>query len=118
MPGRYKVANKEDRTADGIVFDSRAEMLAYCNQFRPLMQSGIKVELQKRFALFAAVPETIPSNGHFDCHKVCEYIADFVVTEKDGSLRIYDVKGHVNALYALKRKLFHACYPHLRIVEI
>lgn len=125
MAGRYKVAAKEDRTADGIVFDSRKEMIDYVNIFRPLINSGITVKLQVRFPLWAH-----PGVHYDDMNlsvrqyhdgapvKVAEWIADFVVVEKTGPPRIYDSKGHRTAIYKLKKKFFEACYPKLRIVEI
>jgi hypothetical protein len=116
MTGRYKVGSKEDRTADNIVFDSVKEKEAYIDVFRPLMRSGIKVELQRPFPLYAA--NAIPSADLEFPVKICNYEADFTVTEKDGVLRVYDVKGHATDIYKLKRKWFHACYPHLRIVEL
>jgi hypothetical protein len=35
----------------------------------------------------------------------------------DGRRIVEDVKGAKTAVYTLKAKLFHACYPHLRILE-
>lgn len=118
MAGRYKVAAKENRTSDdGIVFHSRREMLCYVNQFRPLMRSGIKVELQKPYLLFACGGMALGPGGLFPV-PVGKYIADFVVTENEGTVRVYDAKGHATETYKLKKKIFEACYPYLHIVEI
>lgn len=114
---KYNVAPPEQRTADGIVFDSKHEMECYINQFRPLMRAGVKVELQKSYALFACGGMALGQHGLFPID-VCKYIADFVVTEASGQLRVYDAKGHPTPEYKLKKKWFAACYPHLRIVEI
>ncbi len=113
MKNKYHVAPKEDRTADGITFHSKKEMLAYVNTFRPLMRSGIQVEMQKPFLLCAYTPKP-----DLMCQAVGEYLADFVVTEKDGTVRVYDVKGFSTPEYKLKKKIFSANYPHLRIVEL
>lgn len=107
MPGRYKVAAKEDRTADGVVFDSEHEMNQYL-KLKMLYRAGTitDLELQPRFPLVV--------NGV----KVCEYVADFRCTDVSGRISIYDAKGHRDALYKLKYKLFHALYPDLRIIEL
>ncbi len=125
MAGRYEVANKEDRTADGIVFDSRKEMIDYVNIFRPLINSGITVKRQVRFPLWAHpgvhyddMNRTLVTYTPAAPVKVSEYIADFVVVEKVGHPRIYESKGHRTAEYKRTAKWFHACYPELRIVEI
>ena len=109
MPARIKVASAEQRTADGIVFHSKREMQAYCG-FRALEKSGqIKsLKLQVPFYLLAGGTPVV----------VAKYVADFVVTELDGTVRVYDVKGYSTEMYRLKKKWFHACYPDLRIVEI
>jgi hypothetical protein len=112
---KYNVAPKEKRTVDGITFDSKREMLAYVNQFRPLMRAGIKVEMQKPFPLLAnRVLGCTPASSTV----ISKYIADFVVTDPDGTLHVYDAKGYKTPEYRLKKKIFEANYPHLRIVEI
>lgn len=107
MAGRIRVAPKEDRTADGVVFASKHEMLEYL-KLKTLLNAGTltDLELQPRFPLVV--------NGV----KVCDYIADFRCRDVSGRISIYDAKGHRDALYKLKYKLFHACYPDLRIVEL
>lgn len=109
----------EDRTADNIVFHSVREKNAYVNEFRPLMRcgNGVKVELQKPYQLFACGGMALGQEGLFPI-EVCTYIADFVVTEVNGTVRVYDSKGFRTPEFKLKKKLFEACYPHLRIVEI
>ncbi len=82
------------------------------------MNSGIKVELQKPFRLYAFYNVDGEPGPCLQKIFVCTYEADFVVTEKDGTLRVYDAKGHRTAMYILKKKLFEANYPTLRIVEI
>ncbi len=114
MKNKYHVASKEDRTADGITFHSKKEMLAYVNTFRPLMRSGIQVEMQKPFILYAAAPDM----GLWHPVEVSAYVADFCVHETDGTLRIYESKGFQTAESKRTEKWFHICYPHLRIVHI
>ncbi len=104
---KYGVAKKEDRTADNIVFDSRREMLHYLN-LRLLVRAGTitNLELQPSFPLIV--------NGQ----TICRYVADFRFSDLDGRDNIHDVKGARTALYILKYKLFHACWPALRIIEV
>ena len=119
-----KMANKYRNVKveiDGIVFDSKREAAAYQN-FRALKRCGAIKELliQEPFTLFASeVGEYVNASGQqYPAVSVGKYIADFVVIEKDGTVRVYDAKGVQTPVYKLKKKLFEACYPHLRIVEI
>ncbi len=116
MPGRYKVALAEDRTCEGIVFHSKREMMHY-QQFRILEKSGLikKLERQVAFPLLAA---RIRPDGTVEAVPVSKYVADHVVTENDGTKRIYDSKGHRTAEYRRSKKWFEVCYPTLRIVEL
>ncbi len=97
----------ERRTCDNIVFQSGHE----CDRYRELranLRAGIiqNLKLQPKFPLFVAGI------------KVGEYWADFSYTDLDGKPVIEDAKGCRNALYKFKFKVFHACYPQLRIVEV
>jgi hypothetical protein len=52
--------------------------------------------------------------------KICEYVGDFKVIEKDGSWKIEDVKSSATkkiATYVIKKKLMLAFY-NIKIVEI
>lgn len=46
------------------------------------------------------------------------YIADFLVTYKDGRQAVIDVKGVKTEVYRIKKKLFEYKYPDLEIVEV
>lgn len=51
--------------------------------------------------------------------KICDYIADFsYVDHKTGALTVEDTKGFATPVYRLKKRLFAACYPALKLVEI
>lgn len=41
---------------------------------------------------------------------ICNYIADFVVTSRDGSREIHEVKGFATEIFRLKWKLMEALY--------
>ncbi len=113
--GKYGVGIPERRTFEGIVFHSIRECDAY-RGFRMLEKSGQikKLERQVKFRLLAARLVL----GIWTAVEVSSYIADFVVTELDGTKRIYESKGVRTPEYKLKFKLFHANYPDLRIVEM
>ncbi|WP_315793222.1 DUF1064 domain-containing protein [Paenibacillus sp. BIC5C1] len=59
----------------------------------------------------------------FECHPKfvlqekpkITYIADFMVTELDGSRRVVDIKGVETSTFRVKLKLFQAKYPTLPI---
>jgi hypothetical protein len=121
--GRIRVSKKEDRTADGIVFHSKYEMNDYL-KFKSMLKGGAikKYERQVHYPLFGAQPrcggDEFSNQNEYFAVQVSEYVADHVVTELDGTLRVYDSKGHQTAEYKRSKKWFEVCYPHLRIVEI
>lgn len=41
------------------------------------------------------------------------YVADFVITYKDGHIEVHDTKGLPDATAKLKKKLFHYKYPEI-----
>lgn len=43
------------------------------------------------------------------------YIADFLITDLDGSQRVVDIKGVETSTFKVKLKLFQAIYPTFRI---
>lgn len=108
MAGRIRVAPKEERTLDGILFDSKAEMNRYA-ELRMLERAGIiaKLKLQPSFELLS---NTGKERGF-------SYRADFEY-EEDGRRIVEDVKGHRTDVYKLKRKLFRAQYPEIDFREI
>ena len=96
----------QDRTEDGVVFDSKREKLRY-TELKMLVRAGIitKLELQRKYPLQV--------NGV----KLGTYIADFSYLDKDGREVVEDVKGVRTPVYALKAKLMIAVYG-LRVVEV
>ena len=110
--GKYNVAPAEERTHDGIVFDSKRELREWLN-FNILERTGLVTELRRQVK--------------FDLHcftdvsqspvKVSTYIADMVCLDNNGNLCVYDVKGVKTAMYRLKKKWVEAEYG-VRIVEL
>lgn len=99
--------------ADGIRFDSKKERDFYCG-LKMLQQSGevedircqVTYELQPKFK----------HNG--ETVRAIKYIADFVVTNSDGSVDVFDVKGFKTKEYLLKKKMLLYKYPYIRFKEV
>ena len=99
--GKYKVRHdaqgKENRTIDGIVFDSAKEAKRYWE----LKQMGVwPIELQPKF-------ELVVNGVH-----ICDYRADFAyeVPYSGGQRVIEDVKGMKTREYRIKKKLMKAIH--------
>lgn len=93
--GRFPVAPKEQRTMDGIVFDSKREMERYAH-LKMLQACGVisHLELQPSF--------TVNINGK----KLCTYSADFAYFE-NGNRIVEDVKSsgtRKDGAYRLRKK--------------
>ena len=95
---RITVSPKEDRTYQGVVFASKAEMHRY-QELRRMEQAGVihNLERQVRYPLVV--------NGV----KVCTYVADHRY-EEGGETVIEDCKGCVTQVYVIKRKLMAAVH--------
>lgn len=92
---------------DGVLFDSKREAFRY-QELKICERAGIIQEL----ALQVKFPLVV--NGV----KVCTYIADFVYKDQQGRTLVEDSKGVKTPVYRIKAKLFAACYPNLRILEV
>lgn len=115
MAGRFNVAKKEDRTYDGVVYDSALEMKYYKEFIEPKMRSGtiVKCEKQKAYILqdeFEYMGSKIRS---------IEYVADFVLHFYDGTVVVVDVKGgKLDSVAKLKKKLFHNRYRNIEYLWV
>lgn len=106
--------SKEDKTFEGIVFDSSTEMKYYRDVILPAIEAGeiIKCERQKPYILqgkFIHGNKTISA---------ITYKADFVVVYKDGHEQVIDIKGCPDNIAKLKRKLFWFKYPEVDYIWI
>ncbi|USK54262.1 DUF1064 domain-containing protein [Cytobacillus solani] len=99
-----KYGNKKTMV-DGITYDSRAEAIYY-NQLKWKKHAKqIKdFKLQPRYLL----QDSFKKNGK--TYRKIEYIADFEVTNLDGSTQIIDKKGVITKEFAIKQKLFELKY--------
>ncbi|MGO4890309.1 DUF1064 domain-containing protein [Anaerobacillus sp. MEB173] len=92
---------------DGYKFDSIMESQYYKQLVWLKKARQIKgFILQPRFVL----QEAFEKDGVK--FKKIEYVADFEIHNLDGTTEIIDVKGVETKEFLLKKKLFHAKYPH------
>jgi hypothetical protein len=105
----HSKTGKRNRTLGGITFDSELELKYYRDVILIGLANGsitdcqlqVKYELQPKFKYQGESIQAI------------NYVADFVVTYKDGSVVVYDTKGLPDATAKLKKKLFHYKYPDI-----
>lgn len=103
---KYNVAPRERRTAYGIVFDSRMEMMFYLHLLERERKGEIRnIELQPRF-------ELLPKPNRIT------YIADFRVTNQDGTQTVFDVKGRETPVFKLKKKMMRHFHPNVDLKVI
>ena len=109
QPKKSKYNNKKV-IVDGIKFDSQKEAEYYC-RLKLLKQAGeIKdFGLQPRYVLQPGFEK----NG--EKFKPITYIADFVITNNDGTTDVVDIKGVETQIFKIKRKLFEYKYPDLSL---
>lgn len=98
---------------DGIKFDSKFEAEFYFSELQWLQAAGeiTKIERQKAYLLqpaFKYQGKTI---------RAIHYVADFVVTYKDGRVEVIDTKGVQTKEYLLKKKLLLYKYPKINFRE-
>ena len=109
QPKKSKYNNKKV-IVDGIQFDSQKEAEYYC-RLKLLKQAGeIKdFGLQPRYVLQPGFEK----NG--EKFKPITYIADFVITNNDGTTDVVDIKGVETQVFKIKKKLFEYKYPNLSL---
>jgi hypothetical protein len=94
-------------TINGHTFDSKLEAWRYVQLTQDITVE--KIELQPKYILLPSFVK----NGKK--HQAITYIADFLVTYKNGRVVIEDCKGIETEVFRIKRKLFEAKYPDLTI---
>lgn len=91
------------------VFDSIMESRYYIKLLREKQAGSVKTfVLQPGYLLQPSYKKTV--NGKVKTIRKIEYFADFLVTYKDGTEAVIDVKGKVTDVFAIKKKLFE--YVH------
>lgn len=101
---------KSDRTYKGIQYDSLLEMRFYKEVVEVGLENGTIIDCQRQ-----AKYELQPKFKHNDKNILAvNYVADYVLTYKDKSVIVWDVKGGlVDPIAKLKKKLFHYKYPEV-----
>jgi hypothetical protein len=112
---KYHVSAKVDRTFQGHVFDSKAEMHHY--QELKLLEKAREIaglEIQPEFLLQKAFTDKAGKK-----HREINYRADFIYFDnKLEKCIVEDVKGMLTEVYKIKRKLFLFRYPEITLKEI
>lgn len=96
---KFNVSPKENRTCDGITFDSKKEMAYYQ-----------ELLLRKKAKDITDFTMQTPFVFTLGGKKMFTYFADFVVNYKNGDQEIIDVKGFLTPLFRLKRKIIEQEY--------
>lgn len=92
--------NNQKIRVGGEVFDSKREYNRWC-ELRLLERSGIICNLQRQVKFRLIDSQKTPERTE----RPCDYIADFVYYENDGSRVVEDCKGMRTDVYKIKRKL-------------
>jgi len=104
MRHKYRVAPKEERTARGRVYASKAERL-YADQLYVLLAGGAIKSIEEQPKVTLGIPENV-------------YIPDFHVIYRDGPAEWIDVKGFETKKFRHDKKLWKKYGPGpLRIVR-
>ena len=106
--GRIRVAPKEERTADGIVFASKREMDVY--QTLKIAENVGMIRSLKLQPRYVVQPKMVLADG--TKQRAIVYVLDFQF-ERGGKTVVVDVKGMETEVWKLKAKMFRARYPEL-----
>lgn len=113
---KYKVSHKDDRTVNGIVFDSKQERVRY-SELLLMQKAGLitQLELQKEFVL----QEAFVYRGE----KIQDiaYLADFYYFDtklKNWTIEEWKVEATRTKDYRIKRKLLLYKYPKVYFREM
>lgn len=109
------VSSKDDRTFDGRVYMSKAEMMKAFELTR-MKASGQIADWKPQ----VAIPMIVTNAATGKQTMVCKMVADFEVTENSGAKYWVEIKGFRTQMFSIKLKLLKALYPDLdyRIVEV
>ena len=94
-------------------YDSRKEHRR-ANELRLMQRAGLISNLREQVS-YELIPTQRGADGKV-LERACDYIADFVYTDKDGKTVVEDTKGVKTKEYIIKRKLMLHVHG-IRIVE-
>ncbi len=107
---KYHVTkDKEKRTYEGFCYDSVMEMKMYRDFIQPKLESGEYKNCEKQVVF------SLQNGFNHNGKRILPitYIADFVVTEADGHIIVFDCKGRPDNVANIKKKLFYYKYPEI-----
>ncbi len=107
---KYGVAKKEDRTLDGVVYDSKLEM-NYLKHLELLKHA------EKDSERIVFIQEQVKYEIKVNNIKICTYLLDFKIIYASGRIEYVDCKGVRTAVYSLKAKLMLAVHG-IKIKEV
>lgn len=84
---------------EGIQFDSKAEATFYRDYLLPLIKAK-KIIIERQVSFHLKVNDVL----------ITKYIADFLVTEKNGNQLVYEVKGMMLNDALIKLRWFEGLY--------
>lgn len=84
------------------------------NELRLMQRAGLITNLREQVS-YELIPTQHGADGKV-LERACDYIADFVYTDKDGKTVVEDTKGVKTKEYIIKRKLMLHVHG-IRIVE-
>lgn len=94
-------------------YDSRKEHRR-ANELRLMQRAGLITNLREQVS-YELIPTQRGADGKV-LERACDYIADFVYTDKNGKTVVEDTKGVKTKEYIIKRKLMLHVHG-IRIVE-
>lgn len=109
---RFSNGNKYHAKKSGG-YDSRKEHRR-ANELRLMQRAGLITNLREQVC-YELIPTQRGADGKV-LERACDYIADFVYTDKDGKTVVEDTKGVKTKEYIIKRKLMLHVHG-IRIVE-
>ena len=102
-PHKYGVSAKDQRTCEGITFDSRREMLRY-QDLLLLKKGGVVLTFLRQ------VPFHLPGG--------VIYRLDFMPFWADGTITFEDVKGMRTESYKAKKRMVEDLFAPITITEL
>lgn len=108
---KYGVAPKNERTLDGIQFDSKKEMQRY-GELKLLERGGLikNLQIHPRFTLQRSFTKGLRK------FRAIEYEADFEYFDcLKQKVIVEDTKGVQTKEFKIKQKMFEYCFPNLTI---
>ncbi len=107
---RVKRLPREDRTSEGVVFDSKAEMLRW-QELQMLERAGVIVNLQRQLIMPLVIggQQVRIRSERYKHGRACIYTVDF--SYRENGQRVYEEsKGHDDPCSRLRRAVVEAIY--------